>query len=206
MAQNATFYFQSNRRRGRSGEVEDLRPPGRPDALSSAAVLGRLAVLDEQVGALDERMGALLRGEWRVPDSMTDQLTAMHQELVGLSVALQELARLREEVSRLTEGLAGMQGLVEQFALQLGRIGTKPLPLLLTTAQSGSVGEMEAGSSLELCAGELEPDLSPPLPELEVYPMGLTSGEIAIEPVTPRLQLGEIAPCGPESVLRLDAE
>lgn len=85
MSSNSTFYFQSNRRRGRSGDWDD----GRPGRSEAHALMGRLA-------ALDERVSTLVRGEGRIPSELTESLAALQGELGGLAVALKELALLKE--------------------------------------------------------------------------------------------------------------
>lgn len=171
MSSNSTFYFQSNRRRGRSGDWDD----GRPARSDAQALMSRLA-------ALDERVGALMRGEGRIPGSLAESLTALQGELGGLAVALKELALLKEgqeSVQRENEALrAEIAALREVFI-------TNQEALQETAARIAQRLDRGGGTLIE---GATAP------------------GEIIIEPIRPRLLLQEAEAEGPEAVLRLDAD
>lgn len=177
MSNNASFYFQSNRRgRGRSGENEEARLV-RPENTGTSALMGRL-------GALDQQMGALLRGEGRIASGLSERLTELQGELAGLSVALKELAHLRAgqeavqqaieelraQVARLRVGQEALQVTSGRIAAQVERVGRLPLPLL-------APDDARAGEQTE---------------------------SITIQPIRPRLLLDEVPVTEAEAVLNLD--
>ncbi|HLO04194.1 MAG TPA: hypothetical protein VK191_13870 [Symbiobacteriaceae bacterium] len=174
MSQNATFYFQSNRRRGRSGDLDEGRA-ARPE-FSTAALMGRISALDEQ-------LGALLRGEGRAPNGLTEPLTAMQVELGGLAVALKELAHLR----------AGQESAQQESTALRAEIAA-----LHEAVLSLAAGQAALQATTDRIAVRIE--------QTPEAPFRSQPGEIVIEPVRPRLLLGEAEAGGSESVLRLDTD
>lgn len=200
MSNNSTFYFQSNRRRGRSGDLDDRHAP--PE-FSTQTLVRRLTALDDQVGAL-------VRGEGRAPSGLADSLAMMQEELRGLSVALKELAHLREgqerahrenerlrsEIGALHEALAAGQ-VVAQRANEALRADLTALQEVLSALATGQEGLQATAAEL---AKRLEPNV---LGSLEAP---ISGGDITIKSIRPRLLLGEFDDSVAESVLMLDDE
>lgn len=214
----STFHFQSNRRRGRSGDLEEVGPlgpvttaapvgptgavnsagPARPIAADSSSTF-----LAERLAALHEQLGALLRGEGRASAALSQPLRELQEELAGMAAAqsgaLKEQALLREEQSTLRSKISLLAGAVERLADRVEGMGRGNFPVLVT-----STGPLAKGTTTRTWAAD--PDESA---QQVVVPMGPEpegAPGIQMTPVRPRLQLGEPEPTSGEVVVQLDGK
>jgi hypothetical protein len=213
----STFHFQSNRRRGRSGDLEEIGPigpittagPVGPAGAVTSAAAGRPIAVDsgssflaERLAAVHEQLGALLRGEGRSSAALAQPLKELHEELTGLAavqaVSLKEQALLREEQSTLGSKIVLLAGAVERLTDRVEGLGRGNLPVLVT-----STGPLLKGTATRAWAAE-----AAKADQQVVVPMGAEregGSGIVMQPVRPRLQLGEPEPADGEVVLHLDS-